>query len=157
MFSFIPVEGFLGTGAPFAADLNLVVQLTMGAALLVGAHFARRKRYRAHAICQATVLLLNLAMIAVVMWPAMRQQVMPAFPSALGKWYFAAPSIHAVLGVVAEAFGLYVVLVAGAKVVPPRLCFSNWKIWMRTGLVLWWIAVLSGLATYYVWYVAPQR
>jgi hypothetical protein len=61
------------------------------------------------------------------------------------------------LGVVAEAFGLYIVLVAGAKVVPQRLRFSNWKTWMRTGLVLWWIAVLSGLGTYYVWYIAPLR
>jgi hypothetical protein len=73
MFSFIPVEGFLGTGAPFAADLNLVVQVAMGTALLVGAFFARHRRYRAHAICQTTVLLLNLVMIAAVMWPAMRQ------------------------------------------------------------------------------------
>jgi hypothetical protein len=157
MFSFIPVEGLLGTGAPFAADLNLVVQGAMGAALLVGALFARCKRYRAHAICQTTVLLLNLVMIAAVMWRAMRQQVMPAFPSVLGKWYCAAPSIHAGLGVMAEGFGLYIVLVVAAKVVPQRLGFSNWKIWMRTGLVLWWTAVLSGPATYYVWYIAPQR
>ena len=82
MFSFIPMEGFLGTGAPFPADFNVVAQLAMGVALLVGALFAKRKRYRAHAICQTTVLLLNLVMIAAVVWPAMRQQVLPAFPYA---------------------------------------------------------------------------
>lgn len=157
MFSFIPMEGFLGTGAPFPADFNVVAQLAMGVALLVGALFAKRKRYRAHAICQTTVLLLNLVMIAAVVWPAMRQQVLPAFPSVLGKWHFAMPSIHALLGAMAEVLGLYIVVVARTKVVPLRLRFTNWKTWMRTGLVLWWMALLSGLGTYYVWYIASQR
>jgi hypothetical protein len=48
----IPDEGFLGTGAPFAADVNLVLQGMMAAALVIGAGFARRKRYRAHAPCR---------------------------------------------------------------------------------------------------------
>ena len=44
MLSFFPMssEGFLGTGAPFGADLNLVVQLIMGSALLAGARLARQ-------------------------------------------------------------------------------------------------------------------
>ena len=54
--SFLPIKGFLGTGATFGADLNLVVQLIMGAALIAGALLARQKRYRAHGICQTTVL-----------------------------------------------------------------------------------------------------
>ncbi len=53
------MKSFLGTGATFAADFNLVVQLIMGAALIAGAFLAKQKRYRAHAICQTTVLLLN--------------------------------------------------------------------------------------------------
>jgi Ca2+/H+ antiporter len=64
------MKGFLGTGATFEADLNLVVQLIMGVALLAGALLARHKRYRAHGICQTTVLLLNLLMIGLVVLPA---------------------------------------------------------------------------------------
>ena len=149
----IPEEGFLGAGAPFAADVNLVVQGMMAIALVVGAGFARRKRYRAHAIMQTTVLLLNLAMIATVMWPSTKQQVLPAFPDVWVKWYFAAPSIHAVLGTIAELLGIFIALVAGTKLVPERLRFRNWKQWMRAELVLWWVVLLSGVATYYVWYV----
>lgn len=154
-FSF-PVEGFLGTGAPFAADLNLVAQAVMGIALMAGAVFARRKRYRAHGICQTSVLLLNLVLIAMVMWPAMREQVLPAFPRPFRRWYFAAPTIHAGLGIVAELMGLYVAAVAGTKLVPERLRFSNWKRWMQFELALWWGALLSGMSTYYVWYVASH-
>lgn len=152
IFSF-PSEGFLGTGAPFVADFNLVVQLVMGAALLMGTLCAKRKRYRDHAICQTTVLLLNPLMIALVMWPAMRLQVIPAFPTPFDRWYFAAPTIHAILGITAELLGLYIVVAAGTELLPPWLRFRNWKSWMRTELALWWVALLSGLVTYYVWYV----
>src|ERR1700730_5781661 len=106
------MKGFLGTGAPFGADLNLVVQLIMGLALIAGVLLATQKRYTAHGICQTTVLLLNLLMIGLVMWPTFRQQVKPILPKVLHKWYFAAPTIHAVLGMTAELLGLYIVVVA---------------------------------------------
>lgn len=152
----IPAEGFLGTGAPFAADVNLVVQVAMAIALVMGALLARRKWYRAHAATQTSVLLLNLVMIATVMWPSTRGQVMAAFPDVFGKWYFAAPSVHAMLGILAEILGLFVALVAGTKLVPERLRFHNWKRWMRAELVLWWITLLTGIVTYYVWYVGQS-
>jgi uncharacterized membrane protein YozB (DUF420 family) len=149
----IPQEGFFGTGAPFAADVNLVIQVAMAVALVAGALLARNKRYRAHAITQTTVLLLNLVMIVTVMWPSTRGQVMAAFPDVFGKWYFAAPSIHAMLGIAAELLGLYVALSAGTRLVPERFRFRNWKSWMQTELVLWWITLVTGIGTYYVWYV----
>ena len=37
------MKGFLGTGATFGADLNLVVQLLMGTALIAGAYLAKQK------------------------------------------------------------------------------------------------------------------
>jgi len=82
------MKGFLGTGATFGADLNLVVQLIMGTALIAGARLAKHKRYKAHGICQTTVLLLNLFMIGLVMWPSFRQQVKPALSKGLHKWYY---------------------------------------------------------------------
>ena len=151
----LPVKGFLGTGATFEADVNLVVQLLMAAALVAGVVLARRKRYRAHGICQTTVLLLNLLMIGLVMWPSFRRQVNPSLPKLLHKAYYAAPMIHAALGITAELLGLYIVLVAGTDVLPAWLRFRNWKLWMRTELALWFVVVISGLGTYYAWYIAP--
>ena len=155
--SFIPTKGFLGTSATFGADLNLVVQLIMGLALIAGTILAKRKRYRAHGICQTTVLLLNLLMIGAVMWPSFQQQVKPALPKVFHKWYYAAATIHAVLGITAELLGLYIVVVAGTKLLPQRLRFKHWKKWMRTELVLWAIVLLTGVGTYCAWYVAPFR
>src|SRR5262245_13120663 len=149
------MKGFLGTGATFAADVNLLVQLAMAGTLLVGTLFARRKRYTAHGICQTTVLLLNLVMIALVMGPSFYVQVMPRLTVHWGKRYYAVAVGHAVLGMMAELLGLYIVLVAGTNFVPRRLRFKHWRVWMRTELVFWWVVVLTGLATYYWWYVAP--
>jgi uncharacterized membrane protein YozB (DUF420 family) len=157
VLAFIPVKGFLGTGATFGADLNFVVQLVMGAALIAGALLARHKRYTAHGICQTTVLLLNLVMIGLVMWPSFQQQVKPALSKVLHKWYYEAAAIHAVLGIAAELLGLYIVTVAGTNVLPQWLRFKNWKLWMRTELVLWTIVLVSGVGTYCAWYLAPFR
>lgn len=153
----LPIRGFLGTGATFGADLNLVLQVIMAAALVAGSRLAKRKLYTAHGICQTTVLLLNLLMIGLVMWPSFHQQVAPALPKVLHRWYYAAAAIHGLSGVTAELLGLYIVIVAGTNVLPQRLRFKNWKRWMRTELMLWSIVVLTGMGTYYAWYIAPVR
>ncbi len=145
MLPSFPIQGFFGTGATFAADLNLVVQIIMGAALIVGWFLAKRQRYRAHGICQTTVLLLNLLMIGLVMWPSFQQQVRPAVSKILHKWYYEAAAIHALLGIAAELLGLYIDIVAGTNVLPLWLRFKDWKLWMRTELVLWAIDLVSGV------------
>jgi uncharacterized membrane protein YozB (DUF420 family) len=149
------MKGFLGTGATFVADLNLVVQLIMAATLITGARLAKHRLYKAHGICQTTVLLLNLFMIGLVMWPSFQEQVKPMLSKGLHKWYYEVAILHAVLGTTAELLGLYIVIVAGTNVLPQWLQFKHWKGWMRTELVLWAIVLLSGVGTYYAWYVAP--
>jgi Protein of unknown function (DUF420) len=152
-----PSKGFFGTGATFAADLNLMAQLIMVSALFAGAFLARRKRYTAHGICQATVLLLNLVTIGFFMAPTFGQQVRPGLPKVFHHWYYAAAAFHALIGVMAEIFGIYVALVAGTRVLPQWLRFKDWKLWMRVELILWCVALLTGIGTYYVWYIAPFR
>src|ERR1700692_4614966 len=130
------MKGFLGTGATFGADLNLIVQLMMGVALVMGFILAKRRRYRAHGICQTTVLLLNLLMIVLVMGPSFRL-VMPALPRGPHHRYYAVAVVHGFLGVAAELLGLYIVLVAGTNLVPRVLRFKAWKRWMRAELIVW--------------------
>lgn len=154
--SFLPVQGFLGTGATFAADVNLVVQLAMGTALFVGFILARKKRYRAHGICQTTVLLLNLGMIGWVMSPAF-QRMKPTLHRVLHKWCYTLATGHALLGVAAELLGLYIILVARTSILPARLRLTHWKRWMRVEFALWLVVLFVGVGTYYAWYVAPFR
>jgi uncharacterized membrane protein YozB (DUF420 family) len=155
--AFLPSKGFLGTGATFEADFNLIVQLAMGTALIAGVCLARQERYRAHGICQTTVLLLNLLMIASLMWPSFHQQVKPRLSRIFHESYYAVPTVHALLGMAAEILGLYIVVVTKTDILPIWLRFRNWKRWMRTEFVLWLIVLASGATAYYVWYIAPFR
>ena len=150
------MKGFLGTWASFGADLNLLVQIAMGIALLAGVVLARAKRYLAHGVCQAVVLILNLPMIALVMWPSFDVRVLPRFSRHLGTRYYSVAIAHGALGILAEAFGLYILLVAGTNILPRSWRFQRWKLWMRIELALWWVVLLLGIGAYYTWYLAPR-
>jgi hypothetical protein len=148
------MEGFLGTHAGFLADLNLLIQIAMGVALIFGAFLARAKRFAAHGICQSIVLVLNALMIGLVMWPSFHAQVLPKLPKRFGRRFYAVATIHGFLGILAEILGLYIVMVAGTEILPKSWRLQHWKLWMRIELVLWWIVLLAGLGTYWVWYVS---
>jgi len=150
------MKGFLGTWASFGADVNLVIQFAMGIALVAGTFLARAKRYAAHGICQALVVILNLPMIALMMWPSFHARVLPRLPSHFVKLNYAVATIHGVLGALAEILGLYILMVAGTSILPASWRMQRWKMWMRVELVLWWVVLLIGFGTYYVWYVAPS-
>ena len=151
------MNGFLGTGATFRADLNLVVQVAMGLALLLGMALARRGNYRAHKYCQSSVMILNLVMIFLIMAPSFHKQVQPQLPGGLKEAYYLVPYVHATLGTIAEVLGLYIVLVAATKLLPKKLRFRRYKPWMRTELALWWLVILIGVSTYYIWYIAASK
>jgi uncharacterized membrane protein YozB (DUF420 family) len=119
------VKGFLGTWASFGADLNLLVQIAMGIALLAGVFLARAKRYGAHGVCQALVLILNVPMIAFVMWPSFDVRVLPRLSRHLGTRYYSVAIVHGALGILAEVFGLYILLVAGTNILPRSWRFQR--------------------------------
>jgi uncharacterized membrane protein YozB (DUF420 family) len=153
----MPRQGFLGTGAPLSADVTLALEIAMGVTLLFGMLLARRQRYHAHAWCQSTVVVLNLIVIALIMAPAFRSQVAPKIPARLARPYYAVATAHATMGCIAELLGVYIILAAGTRILPERLRFVRYKLWMRTALVIWWLALLLGLTTYARWYVVPKH
>src|SRR6202043_2303368 len=124
------------TAAPRAADLVLALEIAMGVGLLVGARLARKKRFRQHAWCQSTIVLLNLAVVAVMMIPSFRVHVLPRVPAKLGKAYYALATTHGAFGAVTELAGLYILLSAGTSVLPEKLRITQYKVWMRSVLVL---------------------
>jgi hypothetical protein len=136
-----------------SASIILLIEIAMGVGLLIGALLARLRLFRWHAWCQAAIVLLNLAVILLTMVPSFRIHVSPKIPLKLGKAYYALATAHAALGTITEIAGLYILLAAGTNVLPARVRITRYKTWMRTVLVLWWIVLLLGLATYARWYV----
>jgi hypothetical protein len=133
--------------------MTLLLEISMGVGLLLGALLARLRCFRAHAVCQSLIVLLNLAVIVLAMIPSFRVHVSPKIPLKVGKPYYALATAHAALGTITEIAGLYILLAAGTSVLPERFRITNYKLWMRTVLVLWWVVLLLGFATYARWYV----
>ncbi|MGH6835182.1 MAG: hypothetical protein ACREC9_06460 [Methylocella sp.] len=146
-------DGFLGTAAPRYADVVLLLEFGMGVALLIGAVLARMRWFRPHAWCQSAIVLLNFVVIVLIMVPSFHAHVSPKIPVKLGKAYYALATAHGALGSVTEMAGLYIVLSAGTNVLPQKFRLTRYKPWMRGVVVLWWLVVLLGLATYVRWYV----
>ena len=71
--------------------------------------------------------------------------MLPELPGHLGRSYFAIATAHGVLGMVAELFACYILLVAGTNLLPPRLRFTRYKLWMRAALCGLVYAALWGL------------
>jgi len=86
------------------------------------------------------------------MAPSFRVRVAPKIPVKLGQAYYALATAHAALGSIAEIGGLYILLAVGTKVLPQRFRITEYKRWMRSVLVLWWLVLLLGFATYARWY-----
>jgi uncharacterized membrane protein YozB (DUF420 family) len=147
------IQVIMRSAAPVSADVVLLVEAVMGMALLAGAVLARRRHYRAHAWCQSAVVLLNLVVIGSAMVPSFYIQVAPKIPQAMRKSYYAIAAGHAALGVIAELAGLYLILAAGTNILPKFLVLKNYRFWMRATLLLWWVVLLLGVATYLRWYV----
>jgi plastocyanin/uncharacterized membrane protein YozB (DUF420 family) len=140
------------------SKLNLIAQLLMGAALLAGMWLARRGKFRAHAFCQTSVVFLNLIPIFYFMAPVFHKGVQPGLPQKLNDSFYSVATAHAALGTLAEVLGIYIILVAGTKLVPAALHFKKYKPWMRLELAVWWLTILFGLGTYFVWYGgAPSK
>jgi uncharacterized membrane protein YozB (DUF420 family) len=146
-------QAFFETAAPLAANLVLVLEIAMGVGLLAGAWLARKGRFRQHAWCQSAIVLLNLAVVGVMMIPSFRVHVLPKIPAKLGKAYYALATTHGAIGTITELAGLYILLSAGTSVLPDKLRITKYKAWMRSVLVLWWVVLLLGMATYTRWYV----
>jgi len=146
-------EGLRGTVAPAYANVILVLEAAMGVGLVIGAVLARRRHFRGHAWCQSVIVLLNLGVIVFAMIPSFVAHVSPKIPLKLGKSFYALPTAHAALGTITEIGGLYILLAAGTDVLPRKLRITRYKLWMRTLLVLWWVVLVLGFATYVRWYV----
>jgi len=147
------MSGIFPANAPLLANATLLAEIAMGIALILGAGLARRRHYRFHACCQSFVVLLNFLVISVAMIPSLHRHVLPKIPAKLGRLFYALATVHAVTASVAQAAAFYILLAAGTAWLPSRCRLNNFKTAMRAVLVLWWIALLLGVATYVRWYV----
>jgi len=138
------MSGILGTRAPLASDLNLILQLIILAILLVGVRFGKKKTAKSlktHGTVMTLAVALNAIGILLVMLPSFVIIVSEVLnPLTIG---FTLASIHAFFGVLAEGFGVTLVFKK----------FGNVQRWMRLTTAFWIIAIILGISVYLTYYL----
>lgn len=152
-------KGFLGTGATFGADLNLLLFLLLLVPLmLIGFRYARRKRFQSHKYVMTAVTLLNWVLIALIMVVSYNDNVRPGLPDHLKHAFFLDPTVHALVALTAQFLATFLVIrMWFEKRLPKRLLVQNFKPWMRLTLGLWLVSATLGVVTYDEWYLNPSK
>lgn len=143
--------GIFGTSASTAADLNLVAQLIIVAALALGWVYGRdKKKLRLHGQLMVAAVLVNGAAIALVMAPSLifGFGVITSNPLGPGSLITVA---HAVVGAIAWLYGAYLGWVWKLR---PAIaeCFKR-KNLMKPVLYAWLAAAVLGVGFYAYYYL----
>ena len=138
------MHSLLGTRT--SADINLAAQLLLLAGLILGFVYARQKRFDRHATVQTAMVLVNLAFITAFMVPSFYGYVIGGggTTGTVAQLMIA----HGILGLIVEAFAIYLILRMRTNLVPRGHRIGNIKAAMRATLVLWAALVMLGLGIY---------
>lgn len=166
MNPYLEPAGFLGTGASLLADLTLLAYLLLIIPGMVGGWWlAKRGKHRPHhKWFMITITVVNWVLIIALMIVAYLFDVPANLPVQPGNSRYLIPSIHGVLGLVAQLLATYVVYrmlkediqVARAKARGERNMSAYWftsaKWTMWTVLILWLMTSGLGVFNYLVRY-----
>jgi uncharacterized membrane protein YozB (DUF420 family) len=144
--------GIFGTEANLFSDINLIAQVLLLIALGVGYLMARRHNVAAHQYIQTAVVLFNITLTVFIMIMAYVEYVLPSASSELTSAHGIVATIHAVIGLLAIACGVYLILRMN-KLIPVSWRISWWRKLMRITLVLYWLVGILGILIYIIWYV----
>ena len=156
MTEFIHRPGFLGTSANFAADMTLILGILVVAIFTYGFYLARQGRYGTHKWVQSSGAFLNLVLVLWLMILSYRDFVLLDSGGPRESLFYVVTTIHASVGFFAFFLGNFVVL-RGHKLVPKRLRFNNYKLFMRTAYSLYLLTTVLGVGTYWYWFVGSSK
>lgn len=86
------------------ADVSLALSIAVAALLTVGVILAVLKRYTAHRWVQTAAVLLNIGLVAVVMFGSFVNSAAPGIPVRLNQPHYAIAAVHGLAGLVAALF-----------------------------------------------------
>jgi uncharacterized membrane protein YozB (DUF420 family) len=145
-------HGFLHSRAQLGADVTLVVIVVTAVLFTIGWRLAVHRRFEAHRWVMTVAVLPNAAVVLAWMIRSLVLYVIPVIPARLDERAYALNAVHAVIGIIAVALGVFVTL-RGNELVPAALKFSNYKGFMRPAYTLYMLATASGVILYLVAYV----
>jgi len=148
--------GFLGTNANFAADMTLVLSVLVMIIFSYGFYLARKGHYDTHKWVQSSGAVLNIILVLWLMILPYRDFILRDSGGPRDGLFYIVTTIHATVGIFAFVIGNFVVL-RGHKLVPKRLRFNDYKLFMRTAYGLYFLTTVLGVGTYWYWFVSSSQ
>jgi uncharacterized membrane protein YozB (DUF420 family) len=148
-------SGFLGTRAPLHSDLSLLLILFTAVMFTTGWRLAVGKKFETHRRVQTSATILNTMVVLAVMIASFIIYILPGLPEKFFEGTYGVTTVHAVIGMLGLLLGVFVVLRANG-LVPKRLRFKNYKLFMRTSYALYMLATLVGVIVYVAVYILPD-
>ena len=148
-------SGFLGTEASFASDMTLVAfVLLIVPAMIAGFVLARRREFFYHQMVMTVIVIFNWVLIFFVMVVGYVHDVAPNVPAHLDRTAVWLPTVHLVIGGIAQLLATYLVLQMwfGPNM---RFHLMPFKRWMRLTFVLWLITAAMGVGIYINYFGLP--
>jgi uncharacterized membrane protein YozB (DUF420 family) len=152
MNEFLTMPGFLGTKATLRSDLTLVLILISAVLFNIGFILARKKHFTAHRWVQTSAVILNSLVVIISMVTSYIIHILPGIPAKLAQGDYAVITLHALIGATALVWGVFVAL-RGNNLVPKKLRFNNYKLFMRWAYGLYMFATVGGVAVYIIVFV----
>ena len=152
MSDFLTTPGFLGTKATLRSDLTLIIILFTAVLFNIGFILARRRKFEAHRWVQTTAVILNTLVVIISMVTSYIIYILPGIPAKLNQGDYAVTSIHGIIGAIAVILGVFVAT-RGNGLVPNRLRFQNYKLFMRWAYGLYMLSTLGGVLIYIIVFV----
>ncbi len=144
------MSGFFGTKATLLIDVNLVLQVAIIINLIAGRRLAKNRKLLTHGRLMTTLVVLHSAAIALIMIPSFLTNFSAlkylSDPKVILTW------IHAVVGTLAEALGVYLVIKWRFKPQSVTACTKRRK-YMIPAFALWGLSATLGIVFYALYYL----
>ncbi len=152
MSNLLSGPGFLGTHASFRSDATLVLILITSVMFTIGWPLAVQKRYQAHRWVMTSSTFLNSLVVLGTMISSFVIYILPGIPAKFTEGSYMITTVHALVGTIGLALGVFVVL-RGNELVPKRLRFKKYKRFMRTSYIIYMLATLLGVVVYVIVFI----
>lgn len=147
----VGASGFITARSSLGADLSLITTVAAAVLLTVGVVLVRRRRYDAHRWVQTTAVVLNAIPVALWMIVSLGRYILPGIPGSLSEHGHLLAAVHAVVGALGVALGVFIVVRANQLTRRGR-SLGGYKTAMRVAYVLYLAGVTLGIALYVVTY-----
>jgi uncharacterized membrane protein YozB (DUF420 family) len=143
--------GIFGTRALIQTDINLILQIVTFIIIVVSVVYKNKRKFKTHAGLMGTAVILLVVTLFAVMLPSFRNNY-DYFTTATSELRVQTTWIHMILGAITLILGI--VLVIAWVLQPSNIAgCSRRKRIMDITILLWFISLMFGIATYILFYV----